>query len=383
MSIPETIPQPQIVDELNTIEQWRQKTNSIANRLNSLYTLSNNLEVGNSIYANNLQVGSEEILICGTDGLIKNSGVTISDLNDILGGNISGNLGVTGILSISNTTQSTTCNTGSLQVAGGVGIAKNLYVCGNITTTGILTATELIGDGSGLTNLPFPEIDDPLWQRSSSPNENDIYYSVGYVGVGGEPSQNFHVKDSSGCNVLIQTTDTSTPKLDLQNSGAIGTLRLSGNDLQLVSGSSILFSGGTSSLDVSLSNGKFFIDNSTSRVGIGTLTPSEALDVSGNITASGDIVSTSDISLKENVQPILNPIEKVKELNGYTFNRIGQQKRSVGLMAQEVEKVLPEAVMKNRDGIKSLAYGNLIALLVETVKEQQKQIDELRKNIDK
>lgn len=383
MSIPETLPSPQIVDELNTIEQWRQKTNSIANRLNSLYTLSNNLEVGNSIYANNLQVGSEEILICGTDGLIKNSGVSISDLNDILGGSISGNLGVTGILSISNTTESTTCNTGALQVAGGVGIAKNLYVCGNITTTGILTATELIGDGSGLTNLPFPEIEDPLWQRSSSPNDNDIYYSAGYVGVGGEPSQNFHVQDSSGCNVLIQTTDTSTPKLDLQNSGAIGTLRLSGNDLQLVSGSNILFSGGTSSLDVSLSNGKLFIDNSTSRVGIGTLTPSEALDVSGNITASGDIVSTSDISLKENVQPILNPIEKVKELNGYTFNRIGQQKRSVGLMAQEVEKVLPEAVMKNRDGIKSLAYGNLIALLVETVKEQQKQIDELRKNIDK
>lgn len=382
MSIPETLPSPQIVDELNTIEQWRQKTNSIINRLNSLYTLSNNLEVGNSIYANNLQVGSEEILICGTDGLIKNSGVTISDLNDILGGTISGNLDVTGILSISDTTESTTCNTGALQVAGGVGIAKNLYVCGNITnvgdgtTTGILTATKLIGDGSGITNLNVPP---GVWISDG----NNIYYDTGYVGVGGTPSQNFHVQDSSGCNVLIQTTDTSTPKLDLQNSGAIGTLRLSGNDLQLVSGSNILLSGGTSSLDVSLSNGKLFIDNSTSRVGIGTLTPSEALDVSGNITASGDIVSTSDISLKENVELILNPIEKVKELNGYTFNRIGQQKRSVGLMAQEVEKVLPEAVMKNRDGIKSLAYGNLIALLVETVKEQQKQIDELRKNIDK
>ena len=52
-------------------------------------------------------------------------------------------------------------------------------------------------------------------------------------------------------------------------------------------------------------------------------------------------------------------------------------------MAQDVEKVLPEAVTENDEGVKSLAYGNLVALLVETVKEQQKQIDELRKNIEK
>ena len=105
------------------------------------------------------------------------------------------------------------------------------------------------------------------------------------------------------------------------------------------------------------------------------------LDVIGGITASGDIESTSDISLKENLEIIENPIDKIKELNGYTYNKNGEEKRSAGLVAQEVEKVLPEVVSENSDGIKSLAYGNIVALLVETVKEQQKQIDELKKQI--
>ena len=101
----------------------------------------------------------------------------------------------------------------------------------------------------------------------------------------------------------------------------------------------------------------------------------------GNISATGTIQSTSDITLKENLEIIENPIEKIKEINGYTYNMIGKDERDAGLVAQEVEKVLPEVVSENSDGIKSLAYGNIMALLVETVKEQQKQIDELKKLI--
>ena len=73
----------------------------------------------------------------------------------------------------------------------------------------------------------------------------------------------------------------------------------------------------------------------------------------------------------------------MKKINGYTFNKKGETPRLVGLVAQEVDEVLPEAVSENQDGIKSLAYGNMVALLVETVKEQQKQIDELRQMIQK
>ena len=105
------------------------------------------------------------------------------------------------------------------------------------------------------------------------------------------------------------------------------------------------------------------------------------VDILHDLIVGGTITSNSDITLKENLEIIENPIEKIKEINGYTYNMVGKDKRSAGLVAQEVEKVLPEVVSKNSDGIKSLAYGNIVALLVETVKEQQKQIDELKKQI--
>ena len=121
-----------------------------------------------------------------------------------------------------------------------------------------------------------------------------------------------------------------------------------------------------------------------SNVGIGNFSSTaltEKLEVDGNISATGTIQSTSDITLKENLEIIENPIEKIKELNGYTYNMIGKEDRHAGLVAQEVEKVLPEVVRETMNGTKSLAYGNIVALLVETVKEQQKQIDELKKLI--
>ena len=101
----------------------------------------------------------------------------------------------------------------------------------------------------------------------------------------------------------------------------------------------------------------------------------------GNITATGNITSASDITLKENIELILDPIEKVKELSGYTFNKKGEDLRMVGLIAQEVEKVLPEAVHENQEGLKSLAYGNLVALLVECVKKQDERIESLERTI--
>ncbi|MBA94872.1 MAG: hypothetical protein CMP21_03835 [Rickettsiales bacterium] len=105
------------------------------------------------------------------------------------------------------------------------------------------------------------------------------------------------------------------------------------------------------------------------------------IDNSGNLTASGTITSTSDITLKENIELISDPIEKVKELGGYTFNKKGEDLRLVGLIAQEVEKVLPEAVHENQEGLKSLAYGNLVALLVECVKNQDERIESLERTI--
>ena len=119
-------------------------------------------------------------------------------------------------------------------------------------------------------------------------------------------------------------------------------------------------------------------------VGIGITNPSEKLHVSGNILATGTVNASSDISLKDNITPIPNAIDKVLQIRGVTFNRndIEDNPRQAGIIAQEVEKVLPEVVSEDKDGIKSVAYGNMVSLLIEAIKEQQGQINMLKEKLE-
>jgi cell division protein ZapA (FtsZ GTPase activity inhibitor) len=103
----------------------------------------------------------------------------------------------------------------------------------------------------------------------------------------------------------------------------------------------------------------------------------------GNVVCSGTLSQNSDITLKENLEVIEEPIEKIKQINGYTFNMIdNEEEKMVGLVAQEVEEILPELVSEDNDGIKSLAYGNMVALLVECIKKQDERIESLEKKIE-
>jgi hypothetical protein len=106
------------------------------------------------------------------------------------------------------------------------------------------------------------------------------------------------------------------------------------------------------------------------------------LSVTGAVTASGDITAYSDSRLKENVEVIGNPIEKISKIRGVTFTRNdieNKEKRFSGVIAQEVLEVLPEVVAQGENGYYSVAYGNMIGLLIEAIKEQQKEINELKK----
>jgi hypothetical protein len=113
-------------------------------------------------------------------------------------------------------------------------------------------------------------------------------------------------------------------------------------------------------------------------------------DYAGNVTASGNITAYSDARLKTNVKTIENPITLVKSLRGVTFDWIESGEHSYGLIAQEVEEVIPELVMENDSGtadgdihkkVKSVDYSKLVSVLIEAVKNQQEQIEELRAEI--
>jgi len=111
---------------------------------------------------------------------------------------------------------------------------------------------------------------------------------------------------------------------------------------------------------------------------------SDGVLVSTALTATGDVTAFSDEKLKENITVIPNAIEKVSQIRGVTYTRNDledKEKVYSGVIAQEVEKVLPEVVSTEGD-TKTVAYGNMVGLLIEAVKEQQEQINELKKQIE-
>jgi hypothetical protein len=98
----------------------------------------------------------------------------------------------------------------------------------------------------------------------------------------------------------------------------------------------------------------------------------------GNLSATS-FTSLSDASKKENVTRIDNALEITQQLEGVRFDWKDTHEPSLGLIAQDVEKILPELVETSDDGTKSVSYGNIIGVLIEAIKEQQKQIDELKR----
>jgi hypothetical protein len=155
---------------------------------------------------------------------------------------------------------------------------------------------------------------------------------------------------------------------------------------------------GTSSSDARLrvfnsiaeTNGFSILENGN--IGMGTLIPTVRLQVNGDIIANS-IAGSSDIRFKKNIRTVENALDKVKSLRGVYFNwnkdafpdRYFGAQDELGFIAQEVEKVVPEIVTKEntKDEYRSVKYDKLVALLVEAIKEQQKQIDSLKIEVSK
>lgn len=99
---------------------------------------------------------------------------------------------------------------------------------------------------------------------------------------------------------------------------------------------------------------------------------------STGLLTSTDYNSTSDITLKENILQIENPLEVLSKLNGFGFTWKDTGEKSYGLSAQQVEEIIPEIVKTRPDGHKGINYMNLIAFLVEAIKDLKQEIQELK-----
>lgn len=128
--------------------------------------------------------------------------------------------------------------------------------------------------------------------------------------------------------------------------------------------------------------------NSNGNVGVGTTSPAQKLEVSGKIKSNG-INETSDIRYKKNIIRIPSALDKTLSLSGVNYywkkeeypGKNFDSRLQMGLIAQDVEKIIPEVVLTDPDGYKSVEYSKIVGLLIEAIKEQQKTINELQSAI--
>ena len=187
------------------------------------------------------------------------------------------------------------------------------------------------------------------------------------------------------------TGTVANARLDAQLQDVAGLAVTNGGFIVGDGSNFVLETGATARTSIGLgtSSDVQFNDQQVDSLGVATA----ASGTSGEIRATNDITAfySSDKSLKENIKNIENPLEKVSQINGVTFDwtddyikehggedKYFVRKNDVGVIAQEIEKVLPQVVATRENGIKAVKYDRIVALLIESVKELKKEIEELK-----
>lgn len=202
-------------------------------------------------------------------------------------------------------------------------------------------------------------------------------YSAELTATAGLSTNGIIVRTGAGAKVTRSISGTTGQIVVTNGDGTAGNLTISTDyNVPLLSNNNN-FTGTTNSF-VNLS-----LSGNITAVG-GTF--SGNITSSGNITATGAINgatvnTTSDVRLKSDIKTLNNPVDTVCLLQGVSYIKDGINQ--IGLIAQQVESVLPQVVSTGEDGYKSVAYGNIVGLLIEAIKEQQQTIKELTTRLEK
>jgi hypothetical protein len=245
--------------------------------------------------------------------------------------------------------------TGSLNITGSLRTTGSISTIGSITATTSITAATFTGSGVGLTNIPnsattatSANTGNAIVTRDGSGN-----FNAGSITLIGNQFIN-----NTSPTIYLQDTDHRSSMIHC-NSNIFYVLRGSGNN----STTWAQFNGYWP-LEINL-------ENNNAQFG-------------GSITAVGDVTAFSDVRVKKNITTIEKALDKVLQLRGVSYQRndMEDDKTHIGVIAQEIQQILPEVVSENDKGYLNVAYGNIVGILIEAIKEQQSQIEELKTTIN-
>ncbi|MFH2035435.1 MAG: tail fiber domain-containing protein [Candidatus Zixiibacteriota bacterium] len=214
-----------------------------------------------------------------------------------------------------------------------------------------------------------------IFQRSAENTYTVLYAVAGNVGIGeSSPDFRLHVLSSGEGDGMRVDNHIGTQLFRVrENSDGSSEVQVSDN------------TGGVKAMI--RSNGDSYFNGGD--VGIGTTSPNYTLDVRGTI-GNNTTLYHSDKRWKEDIRNLQGSLDKVMNLQGVQYrwrqNEYPEMNfpdgNQIGLIAQDVEKIIPEVVNKSEDGYKSIDYAKLVSVLIESIKEQQGQIETLSKRID-
>jgi hypothetical protein len=281
---------------------------------------------------------------------------------------------------------------------------SNTQVNGDVLVTGTVDGIDLQNFSSSvdgrLDSLEGDVHEDPLTFVDTTTIDftrsgDNIFADV----IGGVVSGSTQISYPDLSNIPSGIVSGSSQVTSLLPTGVVsGSVQVSYPDLSnipsgIVSGSTqitktlqeVTTAGNTTSTSISITNSTASTSKTT-----GALVVTGGIGTSGDVFAGGDVVAyaSSDKRLKDNILPIQNSLQKINQIGGYSFEWNEEKQhiykgKDYGVIAQEIEEILPELVENRENGYKAVKYDKLVSLLIEGIKELSKEVSELKEKIGK
>ena len=286
------------------------------------------------------------------------AGTTLTATGGIIASAIGATTPSTGAFTTVTTTGTLVAGT-TLTATGGIiasAIGATTPSTGKFTT--LEATTSLLSKGAGANSFR-------AGPDAGAFNQGASAVAIGYEAGKGNATDSTKGQGASAVAIGVSAGESAQGAYSIALGYQAGTADQTANSIVISSKGSAVNAGYA---------GQVIVESSTNQL----------LGVFGNWTHTGTMASSSDIRLKKDIEPITGALDKVQALNGVTFEYLDDNitDRATGLIAQDVQAVLPEAVIENANGHLAVGYGNMVGLLVEAIKELTQANQELTARVE-